>query len=988
MKKNLYTKMLNSAVHMFTMMFLLFWCGNANAAVQGTGTIEDPYVLAVGETYQVTAFKELYCTFTATENGTLEVPYNSPQLVVYTDATYQTQAETQPAAETGNYTYCTLNCVAGTTYYLGAISPVPMDNGSFTIDFYTDGKPISLVNINPVEGSVITASTDVIDMKFNQNITMDQTCTMTSGDNSETLSTQVLGTFANTSFKNKLAQWYIDGKVAKGDEIKFKFTGIKANNEYANLYNETGELELTYVLGAKPMMLVSTTNTPNGDPSMSTFLSYYAYGAEAGVVTLTFDGEVNTESVPTAELGYGNRQGEDEYYLETFSTTVEGNTVIVDLRGKLRDKEVIGYIDGINTIMLTVKGVKDVDGNNTYTDLSGSTGKYSFIYDYENIEYSVDTDATLDNGSTINNDTKSIELWFNETGGTATYTGVELKYISGGEEKYTYFSLDDLTIAKSGTETTITIPMPAINIDENSTVTVSLTDVVRPDGKTTVEDFTATFTCDGRTAPVLVVTPAPESSVTALDKVVFGCTEGIKINANATEPIVIYKNRNTVVATIALADLVADDDFTFSYTLAEPVTEETTYRISIPEGTFLLGAKENANEATYVTFSVSTPTVLNVIPANESTIESLSQITFNCEKGIGIDWNITEPIVIYKGRTEVARITGEDLTQPEDWDDIYNLFYTFPEPITEEGAYRVVIPQGLFLLGTWGETSSEATTISYTISTPTVLNVIPANESTIESLSQITFNCEQGIGIDWNCTTPITISKRDMGNVVEVAQITGEDLTWPDDWDDIYNLFYNLAEPITEAGTYIVNIPAGFFIFGEYGDAANEATIVYYTVQPPVEILISPEPGTVAEIPTTLTLTLPANGGFRDGTAPILTDADGNSYNAVFELHPTDWNKVNIILDAPITTDGTYTLTIPAGSLEWEPEYVAYDKELTFVFVVSAATGIDEFVKAEGGKVDVYAVNGTIIMHNADAAKIKTLKKGLYVINGKKIIIK
>ena len=47
-------------------------------------------------------------------------------------------------------------------------------------------------------------------------------------------------------------------------------------------------------------------------------------------------------------------------------------------------------------------------------------------------------------------------------------------------------------------------------------------------------------------------------------------------------------------------------------------------------------------------------------------------------------------------------------------------------------------------------------------------------------------------------------------------------------------------------------------------------------------------------------------------------------------------------------------------------------------------TGINS-IKPSNGKADVYNTDGRLIQRNAD---IKNLKKGLYIINGKKVMVR
>ena len=51
-------------------------------------------------------------------------------------------------------------------------------------------------------------------------------------------------------------------------------------------------------------------------------------------------------------------------------------------------------------------------------------------------------------------------------------------------------------------------------------------------------------------------------------------------------------------------------------------------------------------------------------------------------------------------------------------------------------------------------------------------------------------------------------------------------------------------------------------------------------------------------------------------------------------------------------------------------------------------SGIANIIGVNGGKADVYTVNGVMVMKGADASALKTLKPGMYIINGKTYMLK
>lgn len=78
---------------------------------------------------------------------------------------------------------------------------------------------------------------------------------------------------------------------------------------------------------------------------------------------------------------------------------------------------------------------------------------------------------------------------------------------------------------------------------------------------------------------------------------------------------------------------------------------------------------------------------------------------------------------------------------------------------------------------------------------------------------------------------------------------------------------------------------------------------------------------------------------------------------------------------------GACILRVPNGSIT---AYQQADEWKEFAFIEGLETGIGN-IKPNNGKSDAYSTDGRLIQRNAD---IKSLKKGLYIINGKKVMVR
>ena len=91
---------------------------------------------------------------------------------------------------------------------------------------------------------------------------------------------------------------------------------------------------------------------------------------------------------------------------------------------------------------------------------------------------------------------------------------------------------------------------------------------------------------------------------------------------------------------------------------------------------------------------------------------------------------------------------------------------------------------------------------------------------------------------------------------------------------------------------------------------------------------------------------------------------------------PVEW--VNIFTGF----DDDFVLEVPAGS---EEKYRSADGWKNVANKIT--TGIRS-VKASQGKVGVYDITGKRYMNHADAQTVNTLQRGVYIINGKKVLVK
>lgn len=1038
-------KYVGHTLHALMLALLFLWCGNASAEVTGTGTKADPYIfaddiegLATADGVQFTAKGyQLYAVFTPAADGILVISSLYSQ---FTDNTFSTKSETQPTWDGKYPQQAKLQCTAGTTYYVGGSMP----SSNVTIKYLAEDEPLKITGYSPEEGSTFDVIKGTVNLEFNKKVSISG-CLVTFGNQTLNPGVLVQNAYASVDVKKQIMAAYNNGSLHEDDEIKFTFSGIKDAKTNA-LLNGNGTFEVTYTAPAKPMSLVSSVNTPSAGIPVTDFKSYYMKGDATSVVTVTFSDAIGSVGGVTLTFGNIDGTGEDDapsqYYREEVPYTIDGNNIVIDFKGKLRrfadmlpgvDLSTIApqFQDRFKTMNLSINGVKDVNGNLAYSDGQGALGSYGFVYNFKEIDYSVATDLTVE-GNAITSDTKTVELWLQETGGKAVFTGVKFAYKENGEDKTTVVPFSSLTVADDESDKDAklyTIPVPDVNMDEG-TVTISLDGVEAPDG---VEhnDYSVNIVCGGRTAATseFAVTKAewtngtntvdllsePIEALTKSSTISFAVNAEcgyvmleIKKQLNGSETEEVLKTGTIYPASITTADGVSS----FVYTVrgaAVNVTKDATFNVTVKAwkqqsdangpglnnpnvGVYsfnLISAGEayvysdvvlqshiadpyllmNSEETTY-TLEFSGPATVKKVILNEGQGMSSECEVKAVEGSNDQTWIVTIPASALSKSQILINVFAED---KEHHAINKALDYTNPT----DGGDNVWLPITL---------EAEFNKPAFTVE--------PASESVVEKIDVITFSYSGAINLSYAISDKIKIMTN--GGRTLLYELGFDDVKRPEGYEGTDKLCIVLDDPITEVGNYTIDVPSGFFNLGEqFEGGSSRAATIYYEIKAQstddVTVTLDPAPGTVTEIPEKIIVTLTeAQSAGANGINPTLTDEKGNSYGIDLQIYwDGEWNQLEMNLaNGAITADGTYTLTIPAGALTWDDNSDNVNKEdIVFTYIIGTGTGIDNIVANAGGKVDVYTINGVSVLRNADAAAVKALKKGLYIINGKKVVI-
>ena len=405
-------------------------------------------------------------------------------------------------------------------------------------------------------------------------------------------------------------------------------------------------------------------------------------------------------------------------------------------------------------------------------------------------------------------------------------------------------------------------------------------------------------------------------------------------------------------------------------------------------------------DASYITvycdakFNLPVPEMVD--PVDGSTVERIKTIKFGYSKGIQPTW-MGKIEILDKMRNVVA--TSTDVTnvipagQEDNWDYIVQeVIVSFNNEITAGGNYTVVVPEGFFSLdlqaqGFMVKSNRECSfylNVEGDEPQPSMnISIAPA-PGVVTSLKDFDLTFNDYATCSWTNDAMPTLTTAE-GEVITIKNVG---------WGAGNNqLVCSLAEEITAPGTYTLTIPAGAVTFNDDPDNINtEAQSFVYTIQDITteNVTIDPAEGVVESLYVfNITFDDHSEAAWGSGI-PTLTDDKGNVTKITNQEFGDDFSKLNqlkLTLPEKVTAEGTYTLLLPIGSVSFE-NGVASTQDYRFVYTIGTPSGIANIIGANGGKADVYTVNGVMVMKGADASALKTLKPGMYIINGKTYMLK
>ena len=712
------------------MMLTLMVCSAFSVSAQDV----DLGAMTLNTVYDCPVFKSVKGSFTPETDGVYKINYSSSdRFGIFTDAEmtipYENGGDWAYYSETvegmKSMGYETWNFVGGTTYYLGGGfgEGLFIMNSNAQLVITTSSSEISLNSVTPAEGSTIsTGGTAQIDVAFNCSVLV-ESATISAGGQTETLihsetDASQVRTYGNTVsilLKDLLQSWYDSGAISGGEALTVTLNGIRNMSATDVVYGENGSLTLNYIVGEQPAVLVSSINTPD---QMSSLKSFYFDDDAAGTISLTFSRRLlnDANDMPFATWGIGNKESETgDYYEERLPITVDGNSVIISLQGKLRDLAAMGLSAQYTDVQIDIKNVKTADGDYVYTEGSGSLGSFNYLYKMEYIVCDIVAEFAPSKGTIKAGD--NLEIWIMGES-NLRYDGVAFTY---GENTTVVKDFEKIQDPDDSKASILNVTVPKLvdaqgsEIATETSVQVTLSNVKAADGYDHSTDVKATYAYEAGKADDNVkglpvsISPASGSTVKELQTIIFEFSPADYPNTmdyDSSKNPVLYNEAGEAVAEGHMGFADATTYMSLYVTFEAPITEAGVYTLDVPAGAMREYGWGVANPMqcpamtlTYTIGNAEPQYTINVTPAPSDNValESISEFTVTFEGVQKIDFS-TEAWYAYVQLLDASGNPIQDFGA--ECEKISEVAYkaTLMDTPTELGTYRLTIPENAIIV--------------------------------------------------------------------------------------------------------------------------------------------------------------------------------------------------------------------------------------------------------------------------------------------------
>lgn len=510
---------------------------------------------------------------------------------------------------------------------------------------------------------------------------------------------------------------------------------------------------------------------------------------------------------------------------------------------------------------------------------------------------------------------------------------------------------NEVTLSAEANNGIITIS-PAYRAAQNETVTVTIPAGTFVCNGVLNKEITLSYNVLYDAAIKATVTPESGSTVEKLEaiEVVFADAQTAAL---AEEKSVVTPEGITLTAAKK-----GDNGFTFTLEPAQEKNAELTFKF--PDGLFVIDGSR-ANEEFEASYTVYNPAQAVFTPADGETLKQLSTVTVEFPNATTVAIENTPNSVTVNG--EIM----ENLTVAVEG----NKFVINIAPaIIDGGEYTVAIPEGYLKFD--GKAVAPAYSVKYTVLNRTQAIVTPTEDEVLYSLGEIKINFPQA--------QAVTVGQAE---VTIATEIEGERTTvlYTEGTNTGVVAISPAITTLTE-GEVTVTIPAGAFLCN--GEPSEAMTLTYKLAHDPVlDYTLSIADGETVKNLTSLDVTFAAaTSGIVMPNKNVTIEPAGST---VINVAKKGENSFTITFAPIIEEEGDYKLTIPAGMFNLDNGHMS--DEITATYTVDPKVGVASIFADYDGLYDVYTVDGICILHDADVEAVRQLRSGLYIINGRRVML-
>ncbi len=1023
----------------YVMMLVLVLTGSMAAHA---ADVIDLGVLETNKGYAIDS-KALYKgSFTAPEEGTLVVqssnydllqPYNDEGLTDRINYTFLRDNNT------GHGSY-KLKLTKGQTIWLAYNG---LNKATNTLTFGDDAAAkMALNEVLPAAGStVMCTNTRQIAFRFNNPVACSRV-EFVNGNYTKRLDAQMSKSSILLDIKETFYKFMKENNLKEGDEFTIRLSGVRSAEDAENILGTDGVLETKFICGKKPVALLSEGNYSNDHK----FLSFWPTGTPDGIFTLQFDGDLQVPTAEgyntTAQLTYGDMSTEAaERYMENLNIKIEGSKLTIDLTGKDRTPyKMLGSNALYNNILFAISHVRDANGYPVYSSGSGSIGSFTRSMPYELVSVEANTEFTPANGESLKG-VDNLEVFATDYK-KFSFSGVKFTYTVNKETKsvvvtnYTATADDAIEGAY-----TINIPVPAEVKAGASNVMVSFENLVAADGKDHSAKFSAIY--DGFTITSATYQADSESAAiewAGADIPVLKSGAILKFAINQDTEHVGYMNY-----TITDLNPNEGDDAMIATTASILYNEETgeweseiyglnntktylghTYVVNVnayeTRADFDRYHNDPVGTASFTFNGSSEPYVYSDV-----NLASISPEDFNITSAN--DFRIVAKfdglVKVIEGVTCIAGGAASDdapftltPTDPDEegYSDEWTLTledYLLAQQTSQQITVNIAAEDqdGHRVQGNYRKEENSLFQYTFTLSYQGAELTLVSPEETVDSLKEFIVECEKALNISGYVADSevVVYGNRKSFGFASIEPVYAKEIQEVIDYmnnhsvqetiekfgNDRYleamdtpatQMKLTLKETITEPGEYTLHIPADYFCAGEQFDSENTKEFnASFTIEEAVEPIVcelvtDPKNGSTVASLQHIVLTFKGVNEVGNGNGMISVKKDGEEIDRIdaeidFDL---DMNQMVINLAEALTEQGIYTFDIPAGYFlnENGDELPAF----TLTYGIGVETGINQVTTLNAAANKIYTLSGLRVNGK--------LVPGVYIINGKKVIVK